>query len=211
MRVLSLVFVLFFVFSANCQLTKGYFQYSIDVEAMDTLLKTRQSVALLRDSKMELYFTKDKSRMDFKMGQVNTISIIVDRKKNTVLSLNSSMMGKAAQTGLATDIPIPKKDSSIEVTFSEEKRKILDYNCKKAVLTENNVETTYWYTTEIQVDGKDYSILNPNIPGFPMQFSKTQDGVLMTFELSNIRKELEDEKQLFSTEVPEGYMLLEQN
>ena len=160
---------------------------------------------------MELYFTRDKSRMYFKMGQINTISIIVDRKKNTVLSLNSSMMGKAAQIGLASDIPSPKKDSTIEVIFSEEKRKILNYNCKKAVLTENGIETTYWYTNEIQVDGKDYSILNPNIPGFPIYFSKTQDGVLMTFELSNIREELKDEKQLFSTEVPAGYMLLEQN
>ncbi len=207
MKVLSLFFILFFCYSANCQLKKGYFQYSIDVEAVDTLLKTRQSVSLLRDSKMELYFTKDKSRMDFKMGQVSTISIIVDRKKNKVLSLNKSVMGKVAQLGLATDIQPSIPDTTVKVIFYTDQRKILNYNCKKAVIIENGVETTYWYTSEIQVDSKDHSIFNANIPGFPMQFSKTQDGVLMTFELSNIREELADEKQIFSTEVPEEYML----
>ena len=117
MKVLSLFFILFFCYSANCQLKKGYFQYSIDVEAVDTLLKTRQSVSLLRDSKMELYFTKDKSRMDFKMGQVSTISIIVDRKKNKVLSLNKSVMGKVAQLGLATDIQPSIPDTTVKVIF----------------------------------------------------------------------------------------------
>ena len=78
-------------------------------------------------------------------------------------------------------------------------------------MTEGDVETTYWYTDEIQVDSKDHAILNPNIPGFPMQFSKTQEGVLMTFELSNMRENLENENQLFSTEIPEGYQLMNQN
>jgi len=204
-------FVLFiaingFVFT---QIQEGYFQYSIDVEAVDSSLKTRQAVGMLRNSKMELYFTKEKSRMDFKMGQVNDMSIIVDLSKNTVLSLNSSMMGKIARYSLAETIPTPEKDASIKVIFPNETKKILGYQCKKAILIKDSIETTYWVTDEIKVDDRIQQITNPNVPGFPMQFSKIQDGVLMTYEMSNIREFLENKERLFSVEIPEGYQLME--
>jgi GLPGLI family protein len=210
MKVFILLFIVLTHGLTYGQLTKGYFQYSIDVEAVDTLLKTRQAVGMLRDSKMELYFTENKSRMDFKMGQVNNMSIIVDRTRNTVLSLNSNMMGKVALLSLATDIKTAQKDTSIRVVFPKETKKILGYNCKKAILIKDGVETTYWFTNEIKVDGKDQQMINPNVPGFPMAFSKIENGVLMLFELSNIREELENEERLFSVDVPEGYQMMGQ-
>lgn len=189
------------------QITEGYFQYSIDIEAIDTSLKTRQAIGLLRNSKMELYFTQKKSRMDFKMGQVNDLSIIVDLTENKVLSLNSSMRGKIAMYGLAEDIPVAVKDSTIQVLFPNEHMKILGYDCKKAILTKDSLSITYWYTNEIRIDDKINQITDPNVPGFPMKFSKIQDGVLMTYEISNIREVIENKDLLFSTEVPKGYML----
>lgn len=201
---------LFFTFSIGCvfsQIKEGYFQYSIDVEAVDTLLKTKQAVGMLRNSKMELYFTKEKSRMDFKMGQVNEVSIIVDLPENKVLSLNSSMRGKIAAYSFVDDIVVPQKDSTIKVILSDERTKILGYDCKKAILVKDSVETIYWYTNDIEINGRTNPITNPNIPGFPMKFSKTQDGVLMIYELSNIREQIENQNEIFSTDVPEGYLL----
>lgn len=203
---------LFFAFSNGLifsQIKEGYFQYSIDVEAVDSSLKTKQSVAMLRNSKMELYYTQDKSRMDFKMGQVNEMSIIVDLTENKVLSLNSSMMGKIAKYSLAENIPVSQKDSTIKVIYPNEKKKILGFNCKKVILVKDGIEITYWVTDEIQIENKTNQITDPNVPGFPMQFSKTQDGVLMIYELSNMRETIENKGKLFSLDVPEGYQLMQ--
>lgn len=209
MKVFTITFFFFlnsFVFS---QIQEGYFQYSIDVEAVDTLLKTRQAVGMLRDSKMELYFTEGKSRMDFKMGQVNEMSVIVDLSKKKVLSLNSSMMGKVARYSSSDDIPTPQKDSTIQIIYPKETKKILGYHCEKAILVKDSVEITYWVTDEIKMDDRIQQITDPNVPGFPMQFSKIQDGVLMTYEMSNISEGLENKVDLFSVEIPEGYQLME--
>lgn len=208
MKFLSFLFI-FCSTIAFGQLKSGYFQYSIDVEAIDSSLKTRQSVGLLRNSQMELYFTEEKSRIDFKMGQVNEMSMIVDLNQKSVLYLNRSMMGKVAKLGSTDDIPTPQKDPTIHIIYPKETKKILGYHCKKAILVKDSVEITYWVTDEIKVDDRIRQITNPNVPGFPMQFSKIQDGVLMTYELSNIRESIEDKEELFSMDVPEGYQLME--
>ena len=207
----SLIIILFSSITSLTfsQIQEGYFQYSIDVEAIDTLIKTKQAVGLLRNSKMEFYFTQNKSRMDFKMGQVNDLSIIVDLTKNKVLSLNSSMMGKVAMVNPAESIQAPKKDSTVQVKFVNETKKILGYTCKKAILNQNETEVIYWVTDEIQIDDRIQQLTNPNIPGFPMKFSKIQDGVLMTYEMSNLREIIENKEILFSLEIPEGYQLVE--
>jgi GLPGLI family protein len=207
MKVFLLLFFTCSIGHAFSQIKEGYFQYSIDVEATDTLIKTKQAVGMLRNSKMELYFTPKKSRMNFKMGQVNEISIIVDLPKNKVLSLNSSMRGRYAAYSLVDDIVVPQKDSTIRVILSDERTKILGYDCKKAILIKDSVETIYWYTNEIEINGRTNPITNPNVPGFPMKFSKTQDGVLMIYEMSNIREQIENQDEIFSTDVPEGYQL----
>lgn len=209
MKVFTITFFLFLNGVVFSQIQEGYFQYSIDVEAVDTLLKTRQTVGMLRNSKMELYFTEGKSRVDFKMGQVNEMSIIVDLSKKKVLSLNSSMMGKVARYGSTDDIPTPQKDPTIQIIYAKETKKILGYHCEKAILVKDSVEITYWVTDEIKVDDRIRQITDPNVPGFPMQFSKIQDGVLMTYEMSNIRESIENKEELFSVDVPEGYQLME--
>lgn len=50
-----------------CQLTEGYFQYSIIVAPQDSSVETLQKTGLMFDSKMELYFTKYQSRLNFVM------------------------------------------------------------------------------------------------------------------------------------------------
>lgn len=209
MKAFTISFFFFLNSIVYCQIQEGYFQYSIDVEAVDSSLKTRQAVGMLRDSKMELYFTDGKSRMDFKMGQVNEMSVIVDLSKKKVLSLNSSMMGKVARYGSSDDIPTPQKDTSIQIIYPKETKKILGYKCEKAILVKDSVEITYWVTDEIKVGDRIRQITDPNVPGFPMQFSKIQDGVLMTYEMSNMRESLENKEELFSVDVPEGYQLME--
>jgi GLPGLI family protein len=202
-------FILIQLFSFS-QLEEAYFQYSIDVEPVDTSLQTKQTVAMLRDSRMELYFAPNRSRVDFKMGNLSMTSIVVDRNKNVSLTVSESMGRKMAQLDTINLAKSIEKDPSVILEFSDERKTILGLNCKKVVAVEKGIRTEYWYTEEIKVDAKDQQIINPNIPGFPVLFSKVENGIKMSFQLSNMKEKHEaDLDAIFFTTPPNGFKLIE--
>lgn len=206
-------FILQFVFITCCstvfsQLKEAYFQYNIEVEAIDTSLQTKQTVAMLRDSRMELYFAPNKTRVDFKMGNLSVTSVIVDRDKNIALSISDGYSGKIAKLEPAT-MNTPQKDSTAILQFFDDKKVILGYNCKKVIVTEKEIVTEYWYTDEIDIDAANSGVINPNIPGFPVSFSKIDGGIRMTFQLSNMKEYLEHSLDaIFFTIPPKGFKLI---
>ena len=104
MRNYTLIAILFFGKFAFSQLEEGYIQYNIDVKANDTTLSVRQGVAMLRDSKMEIYFAEGRNRIDFKMGELYTTSILINKSTNAAITLISSMMGKYATLNYADEL-----------------------------------------------------------------------------------------------------------
>jgi hypothetical protein len=88
MRLIAILsfFIQFGVFG---QVSEGYFLFPLDVQAMDTCLELKQQASMLRDSRMELYFSNGYYRMDFKLGNATNSSIRIDTLKNEALSLTS--------------------------------------------------------------------------------------------------------------------------
>lgn len=205
---------IFIVFIASkttlAQLNEGYFQYSISVTAIDTSLTIRQQAGLLFDSKMELYFKGNLSRLDFKMGKMYETSLIVDREKMVGLSLSSDQKGKYAVTLREKEInqPMPQKDTSVKVELVNKTKTILGFNCKMAIARQGDLETVYWYTDEIQVTPENAMIINPNIPGFPLYFATLQQGMKMEYQASNYSFTLNDAAKTFSMTPPEEYRLM---
>jgi type II secretory pathway component PulC len=211
MRVLIFISFLFISITSFAQLKEAYFQYNIELEAVDSSVQAKQTVAMLRNSKMELYFAPNKTRMDFKMGGISMTSVIMDRDKDVVLSLNESFAGKKAMLGKPND-PSEVKNSNAKTTTFTDQKTILGYKCTKFVVEENGVTTVYWITKDIQIDSKDQAILNTNLPGFPVAFSKVEDGVKMSFQLTNIKEKLDNPiESIFFTDVPAGFTLIKGN
>ena len=65
-------------------------------------------------------------------------------------------------------------------------------------------------TNEIDIAVQDFSVLNPNVPGFPLEFSSTSKGMSMRFTASNHKLSLKDTLETFSTSIPEDYLLTPQ-
>jgi len=196
------------MFSAFGQETEGYLQYSIDVQAVDTTMKAKQQAGLLRNSKMEIFFTQNFSRVDFEMGKLYKLSAVVDISTNTTLSLMSGAIGKFATRTVTVDTAAQAQPVGT-VELLDDEKVILEYNCKKAIVTVNGMESVYWYTNEIDVDISGQQISSPLIPGFPLEFYTVSEGVMMHFTASNIKFELENKDELFYTEVPEGYVIMQ--
>ncbi|HLP14549.1 MAG TPA: DUF4412 domain-containing protein [Flavobacteriales bacterium] len=207
--VLSAFFLQFTLLSFS-QLKEGVMEFVIDVQAMDTSLKVRQQVGLMRNSNMKLYFMDQKSRIDFKMGSMFTINITIDWEKNRALSLFATPQGNFASKSEATKLSEskPPADTSMKVELTNEKKKILGYKCKKAILRSGANEYIYWYTEDIQINLTGQSLVNTNIPGFPLEFQTVSEGVLMNFKIANIEKTVVDKAATFSTLIPTGYKVL---
>ncbi|MFT5858388.1 MAG: GLPGLI family protein [Flavobacteriaceae bacterium] len=197
-------------FSAFAQETEGYLQFDIEVQAVDTTLKSKQQAGLLRNSKMEIFFSQEYSRVDFEMGELYKLSAVVNLETNRTISLMSGKIGKLATRTITVDSAAIKAAGPIESTLEllDDTKIILGYTCKKAILTTGGMESTYWYTNDIDVDISGQQITNPLIPGFPMEFYTVSEGVMMHFRASNLVFEIENEEEIFFTDIPLGYTLM---
>ncbi len=200
-------FLTLFQCYSNAQISEGYFQFSIDVEAIDTAVEVRQQTAMLRDSKMELYFSEGRYRIDYHLGHVSTTSIRVDTFKNEALSLTTGVMGNYAykNTPDAFGFGQMQKDSVFDVQLFDEHTVILGFHCDKAVLERNGVRSTYWYTNEIQIAQQGVQLINRDIPGFPLSFTTIENGVRIHYEVSNYKFEIENKDEVFSTDPPANF------
>jgi GLPGLI family protein len=206
------IFLSFLIFfNSFSQKREGYFQYTIIVTPLDTALENKQIAGMLFDSKMELFFSNGLSRMDFHMGSIYENKIVVDGINKKGISLMSSPNGKFAiqLTEKEIDAKPKNNDTLVTVTLINEKRVILGFNCKKAILHQAGNDLVYWYTTEIEIDKSGQSILNDKIPGFPLYFSTILEGMKMEYQASNHKFSIEDKQKIFSQTIPPDYRLVQ--
>jgi GLPGLI family protein len=195
-------------FIASAQLEEGYFQFNIDVTAVDTSKSARQSASMMRDSKMEIYFAKDLSRVDFKLGTLSNTSIRINRKTNQGISISKSVYGNFANQGTANEISGDKTNTAVDgvkITPFDEYKTILGFKCRKYVMENNGSYATYWITEEISIKDMGQQIVNASLPGFPLEFTSISEGVRMSFKASNYKESIVNKSDVFSTEVPAGF------
>lgn len=210
MKSINALFLLFFAFGAHTQDREIFFQYHTNVKAIDTSAEVRQAAMMANNGYMRMYFADSIMRIEQKMGQTGTAIMIFDERKNVALQLMDSPMGKLASIRqgdeiVRTEVPV---DTNAVVKEFNETKKILGYECRKIMLRSNGEIVTYWITDEIDQSLVSKDMVDPNIPGFPMEFSKIQKGLEMTYKISNIQFEIKDKETLFSLTPPEGYMLM---
>lgn len=208
-----LIIVLLLPVLLSAQLNEGYIKFDINVQAIDTSKNAQQTAAMMRDSRMEIFFAKDRSRVDFTLGQISQTSVRINRAANKGVSLSETVMGKYANVGTADDLAgeeVTITTENIKITPFNEFRTILGFKCQKYVMDNNGSYTTYWITKKIEIEGMNQQIVNPNLPGFPLAFTSINNGLRMHFQASNYIEVLENKEQIFSTEVPEDYIIIEE-
>jgi hypothetical protein len=195
----------------SAQINEGYIQFHIDVNAVDTSTQAKQSASMLRNSKMEIYFANDLSRIDFQLGELSKTSVRINRKTNKGISISESVMGKFANVGTAENLAgetVATNDSNVIITPFNEFKTILGFKCQKYVMENNGLITTYWCTQEINLDNVGQVVVNSNLPGFPLAFTSIEKGLRMHFQASNFKEVISNKEEVFSTSPPEGYQIM---
>lgn len=213
MKFTAILILTLFHFSAVSQVSKAHVQFAIDVSALDTALKTKQTVGMFYDSSMKLYFTETRSRVEFKMGKLYTSTMIMDNASDTTLVLTASPMGNFAKHQRTSEVAKlkPKRDSTVVIEALDDFKTILGYKCQKINYRTDSTAIVYWVTDEIKVaDDIGQDIINRDLPGFPLEFTASDASVKYHYKASNIELEIKDEDTLFSTKVPSGFTLMGQ-
>jgi GLPGLI family protein len=123
--------------------------------------------------------------------------------------LMSGMIGFNAIKTTLRELEAQNQEApKVEITLVGEKKDILGFECKKAILMdEQGNESTFWYTEEIVVSKKGQNYLNDKVPGFPLEYDINNSGFKMTMTASSAEKSLKknERNELFNLTVPEGY------
>lgn len=184
------------------QLDEAHIVYDIKMESSEPEVEAQ--LAMLEGSKLEIMFKGHQARQMFSMGSMMTTTTITDSETGEALMLIDGMMGKFASRTTPDDIEEPEED--VEVELIDETKTVAGYECKKAVLIDDDGnESTFWYTDEIlkpQTDGKYFK---GSIPGMPLEFTVVTPQITMTMTATELSEKVKKSKKQFDMEIPEGY------
>lgn len=205
----SLLAVFAVLMNVNAQLTEGHVSYNVEFSSKQP--EFQMYAGMMQGSRLDIYFTKGKSRTEMKVGTIMETVNIIENASEKMLTLMSGMIGKKAIEGTTkkeeTKEPAPKFD----VELVNETKEIAGYKCKKAIVTdEQSSKYNFWYTEDIKMNSKGQKYFDEyGIPGFPMEMEFIQNDMNVRMVASSIEK-LPKKNNLFSLDIPEGYQLTTQ-
>ena len=207
-----LLSVVFFIFSgvySFSQISEGHITYSIKINVTNPDME--MVAGMLDGSKMELYFSKNKTRSELHMGAIMDITTISDADKDSLVMLMGGMMGQnAVKTSISEMTKKIGSDPSSKLELLSDSKKILDYTCKKAILRDiEGYQSEFWYTNDITVSKLGQTYLNADIPGFPLEFELNNNGVNMKLTATDFVKDISAANHLFLLEIPSSYSILQ--
>lgn len=209
MKKLVLLFAVTIVTSVMsfAQLAEGQISYDIEMSSDDPDMS--MAVAMFSGSSMDLYFANDIARTELDFGSMMSMTTVVNNKTEEIMILMGGMMGEKAVLTNSEEMDIDEDDTpDVTVKLVKGKKEIAGYNCKKAIITdEDGNDMEYWYTEEISTVTTDKNSAISKLPGLPLEYSVDRDGMTMSFTASDVKQSLDANtisKKLTLT-IPDGY------
>lgn len=205
MKILSLITAV--LLSIGLWGQEATIKYELTMESDDP--EVQSQMAMMANSTMTMYMKGEKFRQETNMGNgLMVTTSIVDGETKKGIILMEGMMGKVASP-FDTDEQKEQSEEEevdVEIEFTDETKEILGFNCKKAIIyDEEGNELIYWYTEELAAPENEGKYLNEKIPGMPLEFSIEQPQVTMVFKAVEYDDKVKKAKEKFDTSVPKGY------
>lgn len=208
MKILSFVAALLTTGLSFAQMTEGKITYSMEFSSDNPDMAMYTS--MMQGSKMELSFMPGKSKAAISMGAMGTMTTTTDEKADKTLMLMDMMGQKMAITGTLSETENDPETAAAmpKYTFeiTKETKVIAGYTCFKTIATlEDGTQTEMWFTKDIAANTKGQQYFNKDMPGFPMEYSVTQQGMTIKMTVTDISKTVD--KKAFDMKVPDGYQV----
>lgn len=203
-KVFSLLTCLLCVVISFGQVREGKVTFNMQFNSDDPQLQSQMS--MFQGSKMVTYFSPDFNRVELSMGGMMEIVTIANVSSKETLMLMSGMLGKKAVKMAKEDLDKPEL-SKPEIKKTGETRTIAGYKCTKYILNMDEYVMDLWTTEELVASKEGMQYINPDIPGYPLQFEANIMGMTMEFTATEVQKGLGkvNKMELFNMAVPAGY------
>lgn len=163
--------------TAKAQIKEGSITYSMTIEGLPP-----EQAAMMEGMEMKTIFKNGKSRSEVNSAFMNTIT--VTDGKGGFITLMDGMGQKSYVKGNANDEKgkSKEKEKDPKITYSDEKKSIAGYDCKKAVVEtegegKETIKMSVWYTDKIApVEGGMGSRGSQfkGLKGVPLEFEMPQ-------------------------------------
>jgi len=204
--ILTLACFFFSVVSIFSQITEGHISYSIDLTSENSDMQS--AIGMMQGSSLDVYFKDDVTRSEMKMGTLINVTTISNEDSGEVLMVMNGIVGQNAIKTTTEEIERQLSERPVfTVKLVDESKLIMGYDCKKAILTdEDGQESIFWYNESIQVSKKGQQYLYEDIPGFPMQYEINNNDMKMLITVTSLETELDNNPTtLFEMIIPEGF------
>jgi GLPGLI family protein len=194
--------------TATAQIKEGSITYSMTIDGLPP-----EQAAMMQGMEMKTYFKNGKSRSEMNSAFVNTIT--VTDGKGGAITLMDQMGQKIYFKSKPEEGKKKDKKEDPKITYSDEKKTVAGYECKKAVVEakddKGNVSTvTVWYTDKIapvETGGRGQQF--KGLKGVPLEFEMPNQGMVIKFAATNVSSAaVPDSKFEVSTE---GYTEMDPN
>lgn len=202
----SSLFILFISVKGFSQVTEGHITYSIDMTTDNPDMQ--MAIGMMQGSSLDVYFKEKITRAEMKMGSMMNVITISDETSGNVVMLMTGMIGQNAIKTSSEELDKQTAEQpKVEISFVDESKLIHGYDCKKAIMTdEEGQESLFWYTEDIKVSKKGQKYMNEQIPGFPMQYEINNNGMKMMMTVTSLETTLDKKSSsLFDMTIPTGY------
>jgi GLPGLI family protein len=193
---------------ANAQ-KEGSITYSMNIEGLP-----EEQAAMMKGMEMKVYFKNGKSRSETSMAFGTTTTVTDDKGNGTMLM---EMMGQKQFMKMSAE-DAKKEEAKMgepKITYSEEKKTVAGYECKKAVIDFKDEKGTpmksdVWYTDKIPYTktGSRGAGQFKGLKGAPLEFSMNQQGMKINVVATNVNMApVADSKFVLNTD---GYTEIKQ-
>ena len=165
-------------------ITEGSITYSVNFEGMPP-----EQAGMMKGSEMKIYFKEKKSRTEFTTAFFNTITVL---DENSSITLSEAMGQKSFYKMKKEDLEKEaKKHPDPKITYTEEKKTIAGYECKKAIVEvkDQKGETqkvNVWYTDKLPNNSGGRMASFKGLKGAPLEFEMNQGPMKMKMTATKV-------------------------
>jgi hypothetical protein len=189
-----------------CQQKEGHISYSITYSS--ELPELKSQLAMMEGSYMEVYFKNYTTKTELAMGTLMKMITISNSETDNLLMLMSGAAGERAVKTTIKEVVAADGDTIEPILkFENVTKEVLGFKCKKVTQTDQDGSVTImWYTEDIAIDMSGQKNLIAKIPGVPLLYEISQNGVNMVISAYKMDKKIgKNTDEIFNFSIPEGY------
>ena len=172
------------LYTAQAQIKEGSITYSVSVDGMPP-----EQAAMMKGMELNMAFKDKKSRVEFSSPMMTSTTVSDDDGSLTLMDgMGMKSFTKLNKADMEKE---SKKNPEPKITYTEEKKTIATYDCKKAVIEvkDQKGETqklNVWYTEKLPNNGGGRMGQFKGLKGAPLEFESNQGPMKMKMTATKV-------------------------